>query len=97
LEGLPTGVDPGGERGKFHTFCCRCSEFQTEIPITVVEAVHRDGFWFAELRPGEWNLTVVSSIESPVHEALQKRSAMVRRFFHFAHEEEVIFQISGTA
>lgn len=34
LAGLPTGVDPCGERGEFHTFCYRCPQFSTEIPVT---------------------------------------------------------------
>jgi len=53
LEELPAGVDPCGERGEFHTFCYRCPEFSTEIPITIGEVVERDGFWFADLRPAE--------------------------------------------
>jgi uncharacterized protein (TIGR00290 family) len=49
LADLPDGVDPCGERGEFHTFCHRCPEFVDEIPITVGEFVHREGFWFADL------------------------------------------------
>ena len=45
------GVDPCGERGEFHTFCYRCPEFSTEIPVTVGDVVEREGFWFADLRP----------------------------------------------
>ena len=33
LAELPAGVDPCGERGEFHTFCYRCPEFSTEIPV----------------------------------------------------------------
>jgi uncharacterized protein (TIGR00290 family) len=51
LAELPAGVDPCGERGEFHTFCCRSPEFETEIPVTTGEAVERDGFWFVDLRP----------------------------------------------
>jgi uncharacterized protein (TIGR00290 family) len=49
LAELPAGVDRCGERGEFHTFCYRCPEFKTEIPVKVGEIVHRDGFWFADL------------------------------------------------
>jgi diphthamide synthase (EF-2-diphthine--ammonia ligase) len=49
LADLPAGVDPCGERGEFHTFCYRCLEFSTEIPVTVGEVVEREGFWFADL------------------------------------------------
>jgi uncharacterized protein (TIGR00290 family) len=52
LADLPVGVDPCGERGEFHTFCYRCPAFRGEIPITVGEIVHRDGFWFADLCMG---------------------------------------------
>jgi uncharacterized protein (TIGR00290 family) len=51
LAELPAGVDPCGERGEFHTFCYRCPEFNTEIPVTVGDIVEREGFWFADLRP----------------------------------------------
>jgi len=50
LAELPAGVDPCGERGEFHTFCYRCSEFRNEIPLTIGEVVEREGFWFADLR-----------------------------------------------
>ena len=52
LVDLPVGVDPCGERGEFHTFCHACPEFSAEIPVEVGETVHRDGFWFADLRRG---------------------------------------------
>ena len=52
LADLPAGVDPCGERGEFHTFCHRCPEFTSEIPVTVGEIVHRQGFWFADLQAG---------------------------------------------
>ena len=58
LAELPAGVDPCGERGEFHTFCCRCPEFRTEIPVTVGDVVERDKFWFAELRPTETSCDV---------------------------------------
>jgi uncharacterized protein (TIGR00290 family) len=51
LAELPAGVDPCGERGEFHTFCYRCPEFNSEIPVTVGDVVEREGFWFADLRP----------------------------------------------
>jgi uncharacterized protein (TIGR00290 family) len=51
LAELPADVDPCGERGEFHTFCYRCPQFNTEIPVTVGDVVERDGFWFADPRP----------------------------------------------
>lgn len=35
----------GGE-GQFHTFCYRCPEFITDIPVTVGDIIEREGFWF---------------------------------------------------
>ncbi len=50
LADLPAGVDPCGERGEFHTFCRRCTEFTQDVPVTMGEVVERDGYWFADLR-----------------------------------------------
>jgi uncharacterized protein (TIGR00290 family) len=60
LAELPVGVDPCGERGEFHTFCYRCPEFSTEIPVTVGDIVEREGFWFADLQP-----TSLARVEHP--------------------------------
>ncbi len=48
LTELPASVDPCGERGEFHTFCHRCPEFNTDIPVYAGEILERDGFWFAD-------------------------------------------------
>ena len=90
LAELPAGVDPCGERGEFHTFCYRCPEFSTEIPVTVGDIVERDGFWFADLRPAETRCerasgliglfldaasVLVSSVSGPVFEIRSVRSS----------------------
>ena len=49
LKELPPSVDPCGERGEFHTFCCAGPMFDREIPVEVGEIVCRDGFWFADV------------------------------------------------
>lgn len=49
LDSLPEGVDPCGERGEFHTFACAGPMFGRPVPVTVGEAVERDGFVFADL------------------------------------------------
>jgi len=51
LEALPSGVDPCGERGEFHTFAWDGPMFRSPIPVVTGEVVHRDGFVFADLRP----------------------------------------------
>jgi uncharacterized protein (TIGR00290 family) len=51
LAELPPEVDPCGERGEFHTFCCAGPMFAGEIAVQVGEAVTRDGFRFVDLLP----------------------------------------------
>jgi uncharacterized protein (TIGR00290 family) len=52
LEELPTGVDPCGENGEFHTFVHDGPVFRAPVPVTPGEVVARDGFVFADLLPG---------------------------------------------
>jgi len=49
LAELPAGVDPCGERGEFHTFCCAGPMFDRPIRVCVGESSLRDGFWFADV------------------------------------------------
>lgn len=51
LADLPRSVDPCGERGEFHTFCCGGPMFVREVPIESSDRVCRDGFWFADVTP----------------------------------------------
>lgn len=51
LADLPPAVDPCGERGEFHTFCCAGPMFAEEIAVRVGETVVRDGFCFADVVP----------------------------------------------
>lgn len=46
---LPSGVDPCGENGEFHSFAYAGPIFKKPLAITTGEHVHRDGFWFCEL------------------------------------------------
>ncbi len=48
---LPSGVDPCGENGEFHTFVYAGPIFKKEIELTKGEVVHRGGFYFADLIP----------------------------------------------
>lgn len=50
LDALPTGVDPCGENGEFHTCVSNGPMFRHGIDITPGEVVTRDGFVFADLR-----------------------------------------------
>ena len=46
---LPSGTDPCGENGEFHTFCYAAPAFSRNIPVSTGEVVVRDGFAFADL------------------------------------------------
>jgi uncharacterized protein (TIGR00290 family) len=51
LADLPSGVDPCGERGEFHSYCCAGPMFARPIPVSIGESSLRDGFWFADVVP----------------------------------------------
>jgi diphthamide synthase (EF-2-diphthine--ammonia ligase) len=51
LSELPSGVDPCGENGEFHTFANAGPMFSREVPVSVGEIVEREGFVFADLLP----------------------------------------------
>jgi diphthamide synthase (EF-2-diphthine--ammonia ligase) len=49
LADLPTGVDPCGENGEFHSFVYDGPMFAAALDVRVGEVVDRDGFVFADL------------------------------------------------
>jgi uncharacterized protein (TIGR00290 family) len=49
LDELPRDVDPCGERGEFHTFCCAGPMFRAPLAVRATGVVERDGFCFADL------------------------------------------------
>jgi len=51
LTELPTGVDPCGEYGEFHSFVYHGPMFRHPVEVTLGEIVTRDGFVFADLKP----------------------------------------------
>ncbi len=53
LRDLPAGIDPCGENGEFHTFVYDAPMFREAIAVTVGPVVERDGFIFADVRPGQ--------------------------------------------
>ena len=53
LRRLPAGVDPCGENGEFHTFCCAGPMFDRPIVLRSGEIVERDGFVFVDLQLDE--------------------------------------------
>jgi len=52
LADLPSGIDPCGENGEFHTFAFAGPMFHQPIAVEPGEVVERDGFVFADLIPG---------------------------------------------
>ncbi len=53
LEDLPAGIDPCGENGEFHTFAYDGAAFDRPVAVHFAGTVERDGFVFADLRPGD--------------------------------------------
>jgi diphthamide synthase (EF-2-diphthine--ammonia ligase) len=51
LDDLPSGVDPCGENGEFHTFVVASPDFAAPVNIVVGEVVERDGFVIADVLP----------------------------------------------
>lgn len=49
LNDLSRHIDPCGENGEFHSFAVSGPMFQTPIPVSVGETIHRDGFYFTDL------------------------------------------------
>jgi diphthamide synthase (EF-2-diphthine--ammonia ligase) len=49
LAELPSGVDPCGENGEFHTFVYAGPVFRAPIACMLGDVVERDGFVFADL------------------------------------------------
>jgi len=49
LADLPSGIDPCGENGEFHSFVYDGPGFRHPIEVSVGEIVERDGFVFADL------------------------------------------------
>ena len=51
LADMPSGVDPCGENGEFHSFVAACPAFARTLDVDVGEIVERDGFVFADVVP----------------------------------------------
>jgi uncharacterized protein (TIGR00290 family) len=51
LADLPSGVDPCGENGEFHTFVFDGPSFRKPVNFSIGEIVCRDSFWFCDLVP----------------------------------------------
>lgn len=58
LADLPSGVDPCGENGEFHTVVVDGPGFAAPLEVTVGEIVEREGFVFADVIPVARNATI---------------------------------------
>jgi uncharacterized protein (TIGR00290 family) len=56
LRELPTGIDPCGERGEFHSCVYDGPMFLHPIALEAGEIVNRDGFIYADFKPSECHL-----------------------------------------
>ncbi|GIW92558.1 MAG: hypothetical protein KatS3mg110_0599 [Pirellulaceae bacterium] len=52
LDQLPSGCDPCGENGEYHSFVFDGPLFRRSVPIVPGQTVKRDGRYYAELYPG---------------------------------------------
>ena len=51
LDALPSGIDPCGENGEFHSFVSAGPMLARRIAVRVGETVEREGFAYADLLP----------------------------------------------
>jgi len=51
LDDLPSGVDPCGEYGEFHTFVYDAPLFRKRLAVRIGDTVQREGFAFTDLIP----------------------------------------------
>lgn len=51
LQALPSGIDPCGENGEYHSFVFYAPMFQRSIPCKMGEVVLRDSFYFCDVVP----------------------------------------------
>jgi diphthamide synthase (EF-2-diphthine--ammonia ligase) len=59
LADLPSGADPCGENGEFHTFVSDCPGFRVPIPVVTGPPLERDGFVFSDVPPNRLTTTFV--------------------------------------
>jgi diphthamide synthase (EF-2-diphthine--ammonia ligase) len=51
LAALPTGIDPCGENGEFHSFVSAGPMLSCKVAVKTGETVERDGFAYTDLLP----------------------------------------------
>jgi uncharacterized protein (TIGR00290 family) len=63
LSSLPSGIDPCGENGEFHSFVFDGPIFKQPVAVKVGEIVTRDGRYYADLLSDECESTVTCNAE----------------------------------
>jgi uncharacterized protein (TIGR00290 family) len=61
---LPTGVDPCGENGEFHSFVFGGPGFAQPVEMTRGEIVQREGFWFCDLLPAATTRGEIKAVQA---------------------------------
>jgi uncharacterized protein (TIGR00290 family) len=90
---LPSTADPCGENGEFHTFVFDGPIFRRPISVQTGEIVHRDGFVFCDLLPGQNPSTSPGRIAIPRREPLafqttSEKSTFPERILYSASKEK---------
>lgn len=69
LRDLPSGIDPCGENGEFHTFAVAGSMFHSSVLVKHGQVVERDGFFFADFLPERkvWNQGLGNEVRQRAH------------------------------
>jgi diphthamide synthase (EF-2-diphthine--ammonia ligase) len=66
---LPTGVDPCGERGEYHSFTFEGPAFRRRVRFTLGEVHRHEPFAFQELLPGDAATTKTADVRTDSHAA----------------------------
>ena len=66
LRALPSGIDPCGENGEFHSFVFDGPIFKRPVSVRVGEVVTRDGRYYADLLPSEFVEKCTAEVIPPV-------------------------------
>jgi len=67
LGALPSGIDPGGENGEYHSFVFEASMFKRSIPCEAGKVVVRDSFCFCDVVPTIGQLITANGVMSNAH------------------------------
>lgn len=96
LRALPSGIDPCGENGEFHSFVSDGPIFKRPIPVKIGEIVERDGQFYADLlldnlsKKGKADRSQRKNSKKPKHESRRNSGA-----FHSRDEARTSLRKTG--